>query len=202
MLHKRIATAGLAIVLVGSGFTARPAHAQPETAPGYAAPGYAAGQSGWETPPEELSDIQRRGFHDGIEGARKDYDNHRQFDVESRDEFRNPDLPADQRDAYRDGYRRGYELATHHMVAESGPPPTRPWDSAPSEFSDIQRQGFHDGMVGAQKDFDNHRKPDVENREEFRKPHLPDADREAYREGFRRGYQRAMAHLMGLPLPY
>ena len=71
------------------------------------------------------------------------------------------------------------------------------WDAPPHEFREIQRQGFHDGIEGARKDFDNHRRPDVENREEFRHPHVEGSAREDYREGFRRGYERAMAHLMG-----
>jgi len=71
------------------------------------------------------------------------------------------------------------------------------WDAPPAEFRDIQRQGFHDGIEGAHKDFDNHRKPNVNNRDEYRHPHVPHDQREDYREGFRRGYERAMSHLMG-----
>ena len=71
------------------------------------------------------------------------------------------------------------------------------WDAAPAEFRDIQRQGFHDGIEGARKDFDNHRAPNVNNRDEFRHPHVSPSAREDYREGFRRGYDVAMHHLMG-----
>jgi hypothetical protein len=71
------------------------------------------------------------------------------------------------------------------------------WDAPPSEFRDVQRQGFHDGIEGARKDFDNHRPPNVENREEYRHPHVAHDQREDYREGFRQGYERAMAHLSG-----
>jgi hypothetical protein len=69
------------------------------------------------------------------------------------------------------------------------------WDAPPAEFRDVQRQGFHDGVEGARKDFDNHRPPNVENREEFRHPHVSRDLREDYREGFRAGYERAMTHL-------
>jgi hypothetical protein len=69
------------------------------------------------------------------------------------------------------------------------------WDQPPHEFREAQRQGFHDGVEGARKDFDNHRPPNVENREEFRHPHVPRDEREDYREGFRQGYDRAMSHL-------
>ena len=70
------------------------------------------------------------------------------------------------------------------------------WDTPPREFREIQRQGFHDGVEGARKDFDHHRAPNVERREEFRHPHVSESARDDYREGFRRGYDAAMHHLM------
>jgi hypothetical protein len=73
------------------------------------------------------------------------------------------------------------------------------WDAPPQEFREIQRQGFHDGVEGARKDFDKHRRPDVNKRDEYRHPHVPRSDREDYRDGFRRGYESAMSHLMGEP---
>ncbi len=71
------------------------------------------------------------------------------------------------------------------------------WDAPPGEFREIQRQGFHDGIEGARKDFDNHRAPNVNNRDEYRHPHVSPSARDDYREGFRRGYDVAMHHLMG-----
>ena len=71
------------------------------------------------------------------------------------------------------------------------------WDAPPGEFREIQRQGFHDGIEGARKDFDNHRPPNVNNREEFRHPRVSASARDDYREGFRRGYDAAMRHLNG-----
>jgi hypothetical protein len=71
------------------------------------------------------------------------------------------------------------------------------WDTPPQEFREIQRQGFHDGVEGARKDFDNHRRPDVDNRDEYRHPHVPESERSDYREGFRRGYEQAVQHLYG-----
>ena len=69
------------------------------------------------------------------------------------------------------------------------------WDAPPAEFREAQRQGFHDGIEGARKDFDNHRPPSVENRDEYRHPHVSRDLREDYREGFRAGYDRAMSHM-------
>jgi hypothetical protein len=54
-------------------------------------------------------------------------------------------------------------------------------------------------MEGARRDYENHRRPDVDNRDEYRYPHVPPELREAYREAFRRGYDRAMAHFLGQP---
>lgn len=159
-------------------------------------------QDGWDRPPDAWNDIQRRGFHDGIEGARKDFGNHRRPDVDNRDEYRRPDVPPPMWAAYREGFRRGYDVAMSHLV---GTPdwrmraPERPWDAAPDQFDEVHRQGFRDGIEGARKDFDNHRRPDVENRDEYRHPHLPPEQREAYRDGFRRGYQLGMDHMMGAP---
>jgi hypothetical protein len=49
--------------------------------------------------------------------------------------------------------------------------------------------GFYDGVKGAERDFKNHRRPDVNNRDEYRDPdYIPGWARHEYREGFRRGY--------------
>lgn len=77
------------------------------------------------------------------------------------------------------------------MVEQQG------WDAPPHEFSEIQRKGFHDGVEGARKDFDRHRAPNVQDRDEYRHPHVDQSARDDYREGFRRGYDAAMNHLQG-----
>jgi len=90
--------------------------------------------------------------------------------------------------------------ASHAYAAPQGPAYVQDqpgWDTPPAEFREVQRQGFHDGIEGARKDFDHHRMPDVRNREEYRHPHVDPAMREDYREGYRRGYEVAMHHLMG-----
>lgn len=168
-------------------------------------PGIGQDRDDWQRPPDAWNDIQRRGFHDGIEGARKDVENHRQPSVDNRDEYRHPDVPPPMRHAYRDAFRRGYNQAMSHMMGGPGgpggrmmpPPPVRAWDAPPDEFDALRRQGFQDGMAGARRDYENHRRPDVNNRDEYRNPHFPPEQREAYREGFRRGYEVAMNHYMG-----
>ena len=90
-----------------------------------------------------------------------------------------------------------------HAAQQPGPPPPGAygqqggWDAPPPEFRDAQRQGFHDGVEGARHDFDNHRQPNPNNRDEYRHPRISRDLRRDYREGFRQGYDRAMRHLMG-----
>lgn len=62
-----------------------------------------------------------------------------------------------------------------------------------------RRRGFQEGLEGALRDFDNHRRPDPNNRDEYRHPHVPYGLQGAYRDGFQRGYQIAMSGLMGMP---
>jgi hypothetical protein len=80
--------------------------------------GYAQDQGGWDTPPAEFRDVQRQGFHDGIEGARKDFDHHRAPNVNNREEYRHPHVDASVRDDYREGFRRGYDVAMQHLMGE------------------------------------------------------------------------------------
>ncbi|HKF47570.1 MAG TPA: hypothetical protein VKB38_09455 [Terracidiphilus sp.] len=259
-------------------------------------------QGGWDAPPREFNDIQRRGFRDGVEGARHDFGNNRRPDVNNRDEYRHPDsIPPGLREAYRDAFRRGYNVAASHLWSEAPPPVVpapvfpapappppprssyggdggddwgarglrsdaerqgyregsqearkdyqfqrrpdpddheeyrnpyvaaqfvdeyregfmrgyevqwsqlsgeRSWQNpgdpsqwnAPDRFTDMQRQGFRDGIQGAQRDFGNHRRPDPNNRDEYRNPNVPSELRGEYREGFRRGYEMAATRLWG-----
>jgi hypothetical protein len=172
-----------------------------------------AQERGWDFPPGELNETQRRGFHDGVEGARKDFENHRPANVENREEYRHPQLPGELRDAYRDGFRRGYAVAVSHLyeAPRMAPPPPMPmrdsdrrdpdrhgWEGVPGRFSEIQRRGYQDGMEGAHRDADNHRRPDPNNRDEYRDPRVPPQFVDDYREGFRRGYEEAVSQMMGL----
>ena len=109
MKLNKLAIPALVLALGMSGF----AMAQPYGPP---APGYGQDRGGWDVPPQEFRDIQRQGFHDGIEGARKDVDNHRRPDVNNRDEYRHPHVPPSARRDYREGFRRGYETAMAHML--------------------------------------------------------------------------------------
>lgn len=104
-----------AAMLVGSGAAAS---AQYQQGPPPPPPG---AQGGWDAPPPEFRDAARQGFHDGIEGARKDYENHRRPNVNNRDEYRHPHVPGELRHDYKEGFRRGYDAGVRHMMGEGGP---------------------------------------------------------------------------------
>jgi hypothetical protein len=70
------------------------------------------------------------------------------------------------------------------------------WDAVPTEFREIQRKGFQDGIKNARKDFDQDRWPDVYNCGAYRHPHMSRSAWADYRDGFRRGYERAVQHLL------
>ncbi|WP_419804819.1 hypothetical protein [Terriglobus sp.] len=84
--------------------------AGPQYNNGYGQPG----QGGWDAPPNDFrQDIQRQGWHDGLDGARKDAENRRQPNVLNRDEYRNYRGPA--RRAYRSAFQRGYSAFWSHQ---------------------------------------------------------------------------------------
>ncbi len=70
---------------------------------------------GWDQPPAEFHDIQRQGFHDGIDAARRDFSNHRHADADDHEQYRHPHVGRGMRDDYREGFRRGYDVAMHHL---------------------------------------------------------------------------------------
>jgi hypothetical protein len=82
-------------------------------------PGYRA-EGGWDSPPSEYQEIGRRGYHDGIDGARKDFENHRKPNVNNRDEYRHPPVSGHDRDEYRAAFHRGYDTGVEHLMHDGG----------------------------------------------------------------------------------
>ena len=119
----------LAIALfAGSGVLSAQYNQGPPPPQGYGPNGYGQGsygRGGWDAPPPEFAAMRQRGFRDGIEGARRDFQNHRPPNVNNRDEFRNPGfIPPPDRREYREGFRRGYQVGVSHIY---GPGPGRPY---------------------------------------------------------------------------
>lgn len=167
----------------------------------------------WDAPPSQYNAIEQQGFRDGIEGARKDLENHRPPNVNNRDEYRHPDLPRGQRASYRRGFRQGYERGISYLTGANAQPTARPqpdypgrgyqgrnnqgrdWNAYSGPDFEARQRGFEDGMEGAIKDFSNGRRADPDNRDEFRHPSVPDSLRDAYRDGFVRGYRAGASEL-------
>jgi hypothetical protein len=112
---KRFAIPALAVFLASTcaGVAWAGGAAQDPQAPGYHDHDYDRG--GWDMPPGEFNDLQRRGFHDGIGAARNDYKHHRRPDVDSHGDYRHPHLPRGDRQVYREAFRRGYETGVQHL---------------------------------------------------------------------------------------
>lgn len=189
------ATALILGVAASSPARALPAPAEPEI--------YGQ-QYGWDIPPQEYNEVQRRGFHDGVQGAQKDYGNHRQRNVNNREEYRDPDdlpgdIPPQLRNAYRDAFRRGYRTAADHLWGPlAGPPPQQNWDWGMRGLrSDVERRGFHEGAEEARNDYQTRRRIDPDDHGEYRNPPVPPQLIGEYREGFMRGYTVAMSQLSG-----
>jgi hypothetical protein len=125
MKLARFAIPALAIALLGStNLLSAQQYGPPQGPP---PPGYGqSGPGGWDQPPGEFREFQRLGFHDGIEGARKDIENHRRPNVNNRDEFRHPNVPGNARRDYRDAFRRGYTMGIQHILG-GGPGGPRPY---------------------------------------------------------------------------
>jgi hypothetical protein len=118
MNRKWIVVSTVALMLGPVGLVSASARPLPGTAlsPAMAQDHDDHDRGGWDAPPGEYRDVQRKGFHDGLEGARKDFENHRRPNVENRDEYRHPDVSHEDRRAYRDAFRRGYEAGVSHWM--------------------------------------------------------------------------------------
>jgi hypothetical protein len=89
--------------------------------------------------------------------------------------------------------------ATAHAAAlpsaQQGDYQDRPWDQPPNEYRDVQRQGFHDGIEAARRDWDRHSSKDADDHERFRHPPVDRQFTHDYRDAFKRGYSDGMQHL-------
>jgi len=167
--------------------------------------GFAQDRGGWDRADDAWNDVQRRGFHEGIEAARSDVANRRRPDADSHDDYRHPHVPGPMRQAYRESFLRGYNVAMSHLAgpppAAYGPPPVEGgqrggWDAFPDGYDDVRRNGFRHGIDSARDDYEHHKNPDVNRHDTFRHPDVPRDEKRPFQEGFRRGYRVAWDHLM------
>ena len=70
----------------------------------------------WDRPPDNYrNDAQRRGFHEGIEAARHDFQDRRHADADDHEMYKHPPVEGDARHAFREGFKEGYRRAMEHM---------------------------------------------------------------------------------------
>jgi hypothetical protein len=69
---------------------------------------------GWQQPPGEYSDVQRQGFHAGIDAARRDIDHGMPPNPQRHGEFRHPQVPGNLHNDFRQAFQHGYETAYQH----------------------------------------------------------------------------------------
>ena len=74
----------------------------------------------WDAPPQEFREFERRGFLDGVQGAQRDAENHRIWNVNNRDEYRHAHVPGEMRHEYREGFERGYYATVQHFEGVRG----------------------------------------------------------------------------------
>lgn|SRR5215831_18444212 len=73
----------------------------------------------WDRPPDAYQDAQRRGFHEGMEAARRDYMDRRHADADDHDAYKHPPVEGDTaRHDFREGFKEGYHRAMEHMRHE------------------------------------------------------------------------------------
>ena len=109
---KWIATAALTAGLaVPAGFAVS-AHAAPlATGVGQ----YQDQEHDWQRPPDDYRDAQRQGFHEGIEAAQRDWNDHRRKEIDDHRIYRHPPVDRQFVHDFRDGFKRGYSVAMDHM---------------------------------------------------------------------------------------
>jgi hypothetical protein len=72
----------------------------------------------WDEPPEEFREAQKRGFHEGVEAARHDFERRNHKDADDHDAYKHPPVERELRNDYREGFRRGYGVAMSHLRDE------------------------------------------------------------------------------------
>jgi Spy/CpxP family protein refolding chaperone len=93
----------------------------------------------------------------------------------------------------------GMLTATAHAAvlpaAQDGYGQNRAWDQPPDDYRDAQRQGFHEGIEAARRDWDRHSHKDMDDHEQYKHPPVSEDLRSDFRDGFKHGYEMAMHHM-------
>lgn len=90
-----------------------------------------------------------------------------------------------------------FPIAAHAATPPAAFQDRDDWQQPPDSYNDAQRQGFHEGIEAARRDWDRHRRRDADDHRAYKHPPVSHDMRGAYREGFRHGYQVGMRHMNG-----
>jgi len=90
--------------------------------------------------------------------------------------------------------QQGYPQQQQQGYPQQGYQQGQRWDVPPSEFNDLNRRAFHDGMEAAHRDWQSRRPLDARRSMMFRRPPTDRWNRDQYRSSFARGYQVAVEH--------
>lgn len=77
----------------------------------------------------------------------------------------------------------------NHNQYDQGRDQRDQWDAPPSDFNDVGRRGFHDGIDAARFDAQNNRHMNFAQANSYRRPPVARNLRDSYRSAFARGYQ-------------
>jgi len=122
MKTKWLAPSLLALCVAATGgLTAKASTATAQPSP--AAVPYQDQDHDWDRPPDSYQDAQRRGFHEGIEAARRDFADHRRADADDHDVYKHPPVEGHDRGAFREGFKEGYHRAMDHLRHDGGDVP-------------------------------------------------------------------------------
>lgn len=113
-MKKLLMWLGLSVVIAGSAIMAPQISAAPVGLQN------AATAIPWLQPPPEFREMQRKGFHAGVQAAVKDFDHHKDPDLERHKDYVHPKVDRSFVPDWRDGYKRGYDDAYKHLVKTHG----------------------------------------------------------------------------------
>jgi hypothetical protein len=68
----------------------------------------------WDSPPANSSDVDRRGFQDGVEAARNDFANRSNMNPRRSPLYRHPPVDRHSRNEYRSSFMHGYNMSMQH----------------------------------------------------------------------------------------
>jgi len=138
----------------------------------------------WQGMDHNVVETQKQGYVAGVLAAAQDYEAGWAADPNRHEEYKSPKMNFMLKLIYKTGYKMGYDLATRNFS-----------NRIPGTGSQLERRAFVDGVIGAQRDHDDKRRPDPDLHQEFNNPPVNGAEQQIYRNSYRIGYEMARSYL-------